>query len=99
MVRASLPATFAEALRAFHDYNVVADSLGLPYQTVSSWARRNYIPPAYYVRLARLATENGLRGISQAALHRMEADHDQRRVDVATARRHNLLAEQIARRR
>lgn len=90
--------SFQEIIKHFPDRQAIANGLNLPYQTVSSWNRRNYIPPAYWPGLVDLATILHLRRVKLADLRRLGDEHDAARLDRVEERRLSLLAEHIARR-
>lgn len=92
------PASFQAIIRRFPDQQVIAQALDLPYQTVASWNKRDFIPSAYWPRLVRLAANLDVKGVSRAVLMRLYDAHEAERLNRVGERRLRQLVEHIARR-
>lgn len=56
--------TFADIIVAFGGYAKVAEALGVPAGTVSSWKSRNGIPPQYWAKLVAEASSRAIQGVT-----------------------------------
>lgn len=65
--------TFADIIDLF-GYAKLADALGRPEGTVSSWKTRNSIPPEVWSAVVAEAKRRGIKGVSLDLLARMRAE-------------------------
>jgi len=56
--------TFADIIVAFGGYARVAEALGVPAGTVSSWKSRDGIPPQHWAKLVASASDRGIADVT-----------------------------------
>ena len=76
--------SFSDLLERFPCLALVARELRLPYATVASWRRRNFVPAGYWGALVDYARRQKLQqSITMDSLRRLGEQHDAGRVERA----------------
>jgi hypothetical protein len=66
--------TFAQIIDALGGYAKIAEGVGCPPGTASSWKSRNDIPHRYWPKLVEMATEQGVSGVTFELLVKLGAE-------------------------
>lgn len=62
---------FADLLTRWTGLGILGRDLGVPYDTVASWKRRNSIPAAYWPAIVLSAATRGIDGVDSQTLMEM----------------------------